>query len=103
MGHPLDASTYGRSFLYGTDDGLLSLGFVMGLDYRDPSLDGHRETQHFKQHPYVRSLLEGGRLVGYGAKAIPLGGYYAMPALVIDGPVLVGDSAGFPNARRPKG
>jgi len=103
MGFPLQAETYGGGFLYGMEDTKLSLGLVVGLDYRDPYLDAHRETQRWKQHPYLRGLLEGGRLLGYGAKSMPLGGYYAMPRLAVDGALFVGDSAGFLNAQRLKG
>ena len=103
MGYPLAAETYGGGFLYGMEETKISLGLVVGLDYRDPYLDGHRETQRWKQHPYLRTLLDGGRLVGYGAKSIPLGGYYAMPRPAIDGALFVGDSAGFLNAQRLKG
>ena len=81
----------------------MALGLVVGLDAPDPYLDGHRRPSGFKQHPYLQGLLEGGKLVGYGARAIPLGGYYAMPERVVDGALFVGDSAGFLNAQRLKG
>ena len=103
MGYPLRPDTYGGGFLYGMDGNLLALGLVAGLDAPDPYLDGHRETQRLKQHPYLRALLAGAQLVGYGARAIPLGGYYAMPERVVDGALFVGDCAGFLNAQRLKG
>ena len=103
MGHPLDAKTYGGSWLYGMGGDLLSLGLVVGLDYRRPTLDLHEELQKFKAHPWLRGLLEGGRVVGYGAKAVPLGGYHAMPAPVADGALFIGDSGGHVNAARLKG
>ncbi len=103
LGHPLDAQTYGGGFLYGMEETKLSLGLVVGLDYRDPYLDAHRETQRWKEHPYLRSLLGGGKFLGYGAKSMPLGGYYAMPRLSVEGALFVGDSAGFLNAQRLKG
>jgi electron-transferring-flavoprotein dehydrogenase len=103
MGHPLDAHTYGGSWLYGMDRNLLSLGLVVGLDYRRPTLDLHEELQKFKAHPWMVDLLAGGKLVGYGAKAVPLGGYHAMPEAVIDGAIFVGDSGGHVNAARLKG
>jgi electron-transferring-flavoprotein dehydrogenase len=103
MGHPLDAHTYGGSWLYGMDANLLSLGLVVGLDYRRPTLDLHEELQKFKAHPWLRELLAGGKVVGYGAKAVPLGGYFAMPEPVVDGALFVGDSAGTLNAARLKG
>ena len=103
MGHPLPTATYGGGFAYGMDDTHVALGFVVGLDAADPTTDGHRATQRWKMHPWLRGLLDGGKLVGYGARAIPLAGYYAMPDLVIDGALFVGDSAGFLNAQRLKG
>jgi electron-transferring-flavoprotein dehydrogenase len=103
MGHPLDGHTYGGSWLYGMDRNLLSLGLVIGLDYGRPTLDLHEELQKFKAHPWLRGLLEGGKVVGYGAKAVPLGGYHAMPEAVTDGAIFVGDSAGHVNAARLKG
>jgi electron-transferring-flavoprotein dehydrogenase len=103
MGHPLDANTYGGSWLYGMDANLLSLGLVIGLDYRRPTLDLHEELQKFKAHPWLAALLDGGKVVGYGAKAVPLGGYFAMPEPVTDGALFVGDSGGNLNAARLKG
>jgi electron-transferring-flavoprotein dehydrogenase len=103
MGFPLDDKTYGGSWMYGMDGDLLSLGLVVGLEYGRPSLDLHEELQKFKAHPYLTGLLEGGKVVAYGAKAVPVGGYYAMPERVVDGALFVGDSAGFLNAARLKG
>ena len=103
MGFPLDSHTYGGSWLYGMDANILSLGLVIGLDYRRPTLDLHEELQKFKTHPYVAGLLAGGKPVAYGAKAVPLGGHFAMPEAVIDGGIFVGDSAGTVNAARLKG
>jgi electron-transferring-flavoprotein dehydrogenase len=103
MGWPLDPSTYGGSWLYGMAGDVLSLGLVVGLDYRRPTLDLHEELQKFKAHPWLAALLEGGKIIGYGAKAMPLGGYYAMPESYADGALFVGDSAGFLNAPRLKG
>lgn len=102
MGHPLGTEELGGGFIYGMGD-LLSVGFVVGLDYSDPMTDGHELLQQFKQHPFVRSLLEGGKVISYGAKAIPEGGYYSMPQLYADGMLLVGDSGGFLNPQRLKG
>jgi len=103
MGYPLDSSTFGGGFLYGLAEDLLAVGLVVGLDYRNPTLDLHREFQRFKLHPLVKDLLEGGKMLSYGAKAIPEGGYYAVPRLSVDGALLVGDSAGLLNAMRLKG
>jgi electron-transferring-flavoprotein dehydrogenase len=84
-------------------DGLIDLGFVIGLDYADPRTDAHLLLQRFKQHPFIKALIEGGELVSYGAKAIPEGGFYAMPRLYSDGMLVVGDSGGFLNSQRLKG
>jgi electron-transferring-flavoprotein dehydrogenase len=102
MGFPL-IEQYGGGFLYTLRGNLIQLGLVVGLDSRDPRTDGHRLLQEFKLHPWVRKVLQGGEAVGYGAKAIPEGGYYAMPRLYADGMLAVGDSVGFLNAQRLKG
>lgn len=103
MGFPLPHDTFGGSFIYGLTDTLWSVGFVTGLDYRDPTTDPHGNLQRFKTHPFVRALLEGGKPVAYGAKAIPEGGYWAMPKLAADGLLMCGDTAGFLNGARLKG
>jgi electron-transferring-flavoprotein dehydrogenase len=103
MGFPLPSETFGGGFIYGMDDTHWAVGFVTGLDYRDPTTDPHGNLQRFKTHPLVKALLEGGKPVAYGAKAIPEGGYWAMPALSADGVLLCGDSGGFLNGARLKG
>jgi electron-transferring-flavoprotein dehydrogenase len=103
MGWPLPNETFGGGFVYGMGDTRWSVGFVTGLDYRDPTTDPHRNLQLFKTHPLVRALLEGGKMVAYGAKAIPEGGWWAMPKLSADGLLLCGDSGGFLNGARLKG
>ena len=103
MGYPLKSETFGGGFIYGLSEDHLAVGLVVGLDYRDPTLDLHHEFQKFKLHPYVASLLEGGKILGYGAKAIPEGGYYSVPRLAVDGALIVGDSGGLLNAMRLKG
>jgi electron-transferring-flavoprotein dehydrogenase len=103
MGFPLPADTFGGGFLYGMDDSHWAVGFVTGLDAGDPANDPHANLQRLKTHPSVRPLLEGGKPVAYGAKAIPEGGYWAMPRLWADGVLLCGDSAGFLNGARLKG
>jgi electron-transferring-flavoprotein dehydrogenase len=103
MGFPLDNATFGGGFIYGLDDTHWSVGFVTGLDAHDPTNDPHGNLQRFKQHPFVRALLEGGKPVSYGAKAIPEGGYWAMPKLSADGVLLAGDTGGFLNGARLKG
>ncbi len=103
MGWPLPNDTFGGAFIYGLDDRHWYVGFVTGLDSRDPTNDPHANLQRFKTHPFVRALIEGGKPVGYGAKAIPEGGYWAMPRLSADGVLLCGDTAGFLNGARLKG
>jgi electron-transferring-flavoprotein dehydrogenase len=103
MGWPLPNDTFGGAFIYGLDDSHWYVGFVTGLDAPDPASDPHANLQRFKTHPYVRALLEGGKPIGYGAKAIPEGGYWAMPKLSADGLLMCGDTAGFLNGARLKG
>jgi len=103
MGWPLPHETFGGGFIYGMTDTLWSVGFVTGLDYRDPTTDPHGNLQRFKTHPLVRELLRDGKMVGYGAKAIPEGGWWAMPKLSADGVLLCGDTGGFLNGARLKG
>ena len=103
LGYPSDAQTYGGGWIYGMQNRVLNIGYVTGLDYRDPLLDPHAEFQRFKEHPHIRRLLEGGKMIRYGAKTIAAGGYYAMPQLYADGVLLVGDCAGFLNSQRLKG
>src|SRR6188508_3250830 len=76
LGYPLKMEEFGGAFIYAMPDGVVSVGFVSGLDYRDPMFDPHITFQHFKQHPFVASLLEKGQLVRYGAKALPEGGWH---------------------------
>ena len=103
LGFPLSKGEFGGGFLYTLRDNLIDLGFVVGLDSKNPRTDGHDLLQKWKRHPFLRKMLEGGQLISYGAKAIPEGGYYAMPRLCADGLLIVGDSAGFLNAQRLKG
>jgi len=103
MGFPLDSNTFGGGFIYGMGRDLWSVGFVVGLDYWNPTTDPHALMQQFKQHPYVAKLLEGGTIHSYGAKAIPEGGYYSVPRLSWPGGMLCGDSASLLNSARLKG
>jgi electron-transferring-flavoprotein dehydrogenase len=103
LGYPSDANTYGGGWIYGMQNRILNVGYVTGLDYRDPLLDPHAEFQRFKQHPFLARLLEGGKMIRYGAKTIAAGGPYAMPRTYADGVLLVGDCAGFLNSQRLKG
>ncbi len=103
LGYPSDAKTYGGGWIYGMQNRILNVGYVTGLDYRDPLLDPHAEFQRFKQHPFLARLLEGGKLIRYGAKTIAAGGPHAMPQIYADGVLLTGDCAGFLNSQRLKG
>jgi electron-transferring-flavoprotein dehydrogenase len=103
MGWPLDGKTYGGSWAYGNEGDVLSLGFVTGLDYWHPETSPHTMFQRFKEHPMVAAWLEGAEIISYGAKAIPLGGWWARPRAWAPGALLVGDSGGFLNAMRLKG
>ncbi len=103
MGWPLTSKEYGGAWIYGGKDNVVSLGFVTGLDYPDPRLDPQHVLQDFKQHPFVAKLLEGGKMIRYGAKSLPYGGWWALPPLAGDGWMIIGDSAGFLNSQRLKG
>lgn len=103
LGYPLRFEEFGGSFIYAMPDGLLSVGFVSGLDYKDPMFDPHMTFQHFKRHPMIAKLLEGGQMVRYGAKALPEGGWHAIPRPYTDGALIVGDAGGFLNSMRLKG
>jgi electron-transferring-flavoprotein dehydrogenase len=102
-GWPLDAGTYGGSFLYHMEERLVAVGFVVGLGYSNPYLSPYEEFQRFKTHPAIRGFFEGGKRVCYGARAIASGGLQSLPKLVFPGGALIGDEAGFLNASRIKG
>jgi electron-transferring-flavoprotein dehydrogenase len=103
MGFPLKSETFGGGFIYGMANHLVSIGFVVGLDYKDPFLDPHNEFQKFKMHPVVSKILKGGKVQSYGAKSIPEGGWYSVPKLYANGLLLIGDSASLLNGQRLKG
>ncbi|CEL92532.1 unnamed protein product [Vitrella brassicaformis CCMP3155] len=103
VGWPLDAFTYGGSFMYHMKPNLLLLGLVVGLDYRNPYLSPYQELQRFKHHPAIRPLLEGGRCISYGARCLNEGGVQALPKLTFPGGVLTGCGAGFLNVPKIKG
>jgi len=102
-GWPLDAGTYGGSFLYHFENNLVAVGFVVGLGYRNPYLSPYEEFQRYKTHPAIRGTFAGGKRVAYGARAIAAGGLQSLPKLVFPGGCLIGDDAGFLNASRIKG
>jgi electron-transferring-flavoprotein dehydrogenase len=103
MGYPLTTKEYGGAWIYGAADNTVSLGFVTGLDYQDPRLDPQHVLQTFKQHPFITKLLAGGKMIRYGAKSLPYGGWWSLPSLAGDGWMITGDSAGFLNSARLKG
>jgi electron-transferring-flavoprotein dehydrogenase len=100
---PLDPGTYGGSFLYHLDGNRIYVGFVVGLDYADPRFKPFEAFQQFKNHPSMRTLFEGGELVGYGARTIIEGGWQSMPTLEMPGALLVGDAGGTLNVPKIKG
>ena len=102
-GWPMDEHTYGGGFLYHLDDNKVTLGFVTGLDYQNPWISPFEEMQRWKLHPAIRQHLEGGKRIGYGARAITAGGLLSLPKLVFAGGALVGCEAGTLNAARIKG
>jgi electron-transferring-flavoprotein dehydrogenase len=103
LGYPLKQEEFGGGFLYTMPDGIVSVGFVSGLDYKDPMFDPHVTYQHFKQHPVISSILQGGQMVRYGAKALPEGGWHTIPRVYADGVLIAGDAGGFVNSMRLKG
>jgi electron-transferring-flavoprotein dehydrogenase len=103
FGWPLDGGTGGGSFLYHFDDNLVSVGFVIHLNYSNPYLSPFDEFQRFKTHPLVRETFEGGKRLAYGARAITEGGYQSVPKLTFPGGALIGCDAGFVNVPRIKG
>ena len=103
LGYPLDMDTFGGAFIYGMKDRIVDIGLVVGLDYKNPTLDPHDELQRLKLHPAIQEILQGGKMIAAGAKAIPEGGYYSMPRLYGDGFMILGDSGGFLNGARLKG
>ncbi len=102
-GWPLPADTYGGSFCYHYGDNLVSIGYVVGLGYSNPHLSPFEEFQRYKTHPQIRAMLEGGKRISYGARAISAGGLQALPKLIFPGGALLGDDAGFLNVSRIKG
>jgi electron-transferring-flavoprotein dehydrogenase len=102
-GWPMDEHTYGGGFLYHLEGNRVTLGFVTGLDYQNPWISPFEEMQRWKTHPAIRAHLEGGKRIGYGARAITAGGLLSLPKLVFPGGALVGCEAGTLNAARIKG
>jgi electron-transferring-flavoprotein dehydrogenase len=103
MGYPFRRDCVGGTWIYHMADNLVSVGLVVPLDARDPLVDQHRLFQQFKQHPFVKRILEGGKPVQYGGKVIGAGGYYSMPKLCTDGAILIGEAASMVDMQRFKG
>ncbi len=103
IGWPLDSATYGGSFIYHLDPNIIALGFVIGLDYSNPYISPYDEMQRFKTHPKIKAMLQGGRCIEYGARAINEGGLQSIPQLYFPGGLLVGCAAGFLNVPKIKG
>lgn len=103
IGWPLDHKTYGGSFLYHLENNQVAVGFVLGLDYQNPYLNPYEEFQRFKHHPLIRKVLEGGRRLAYGARALNEGGWQSIPKLSFPGGSLIGCAAGFLNVPKIKG
>jgi electron-transferring-flavoprotein dehydrogenase len=103
FGWPLDNRTGGGSFLYHYGQNLVSVGFVVHLNYANPYLSPYDEFQRFKRHPAIRATLEGGKRIAYGSRALTEGGWQSIPKLVVAGGALIGCAAGFMNVPRIKG
>ncbi|NDE91240.1 MAG: electron transfer flavoprotein-ubiquinone oxidoreductase [Alphaproteobacteria bacterium] len=103
IGWPMDSDTYGGSWLYHYGENLVSIGFVVGLDYQNPSLSPYEEFQRFKHHPDIAKILSGGKRIAYGARALSEGGIQSIPKLTFPGGLLIGDAAGFLNVPKIKG
>ncbi|STY18156.1 electron transferring flavoprotein dehydrogenase [Legionella quateirensis] len=103
IGWPMDHATYGGSFIYHLSKQRVAIGFVVGLDYKNPWLNPFAELQRFKTHPLINSVLTGGERLGYGARALNEGGWQSLPKLVFPGGALIGDAAGFLNVPKIKG
>jgi len=103
LGWPLSSAMYGGGWIYGMRGNRVSLGMVTALEYCDPRFDPHEAFQKFKTHPFVKRILEGGKLARYGAKTLPYGGWYSMPRSYADGALIIGDGASLLNSQRLKG
>ena len=102
-GWPMDLKTYGGSWMYHYGENLLSVGFVLGLNYKNPHLSPFEEMQRFKTHPKFRKLFDGAKRISYGARAISAGGLQSLPKLSFPGGLIIGDAAGFLNVPKIKG
>src|SRR5258708_3441414 len=103
LGWPVSTDMYGGGWIYGLSNNRVSIGLVLALEYADPQFDPHAAFQIWKTHPFLQKLLDGGKLVHYGAKSLPYGGWYAMPRNYLDGGLIIGDSGSFLDSQRLKG
>jgi electron-transferring-flavoprotein dehydrogenase len=103
LGWPVPTDIYGGGWIYGLSNNRVSIGLVVALEYEDPRFDPHAALQTWKTHPFVRNILDSGKLVRYGAKSLPYGGWYSMPRNYLDGGLIVGDSGSFLDSQRLKG
>lgn len=103
VGWPMNQRTYGGSFIYHLSDNKVAIGFVVGLDYKNPWMSPFEEMQRFKTHPFIKPLLAGGERIAYGARALNEGGWQSLPKLTFPGGMLIGDCAGFLNVPKIKG
>jgi electron-transferring-flavoprotein dehydrogenase len=103
LGYPLTTKEYGGAWIYGISETQVSIGYVTGLDYEDPRTDPHHVFQTFKEHPLARRILDGGKMIRYGAKSMPYGGWLTMPRIHGNGWMILGDSASLLNSQRLKG
>jgi len=103
LGWPVPTDMYGGGWIYGLSNNRVSIGTVIALEYANPQFDPHAAFQTWKTHPFLRNILEGGKLVRYGAKSVPYGGWYATPRNYVDGGLIIGDSGGLVDSQRLKG
>jgi electron-transferring-flavoprotein dehydrogenase len=103
LGWPVSTDMYGGGWIYGLSNNRVSIGLVLALEYADPQFDSHAAFQNWKTHPHVKKILDGGKLVRYGAKSLPYGGWYAVPRNTVDGVLIIGDSGSFLDSQRLKG
>jgi len=103
LGWPVPSSMYGGGWIYGLSSNRVSIGLVIALEYADPRFDPHATFQKWKANPFVARMLEGGKLIRYGAKSLPYGGWYSMPKNYFDGGLIIGDSGSFLDSQRLKG
>jgi len=103
LGWPVSTDMYGGGWIYGLSNNRLSIGLVLALEYANPQFDPHAAFQTWKTHPFVKKILEGGKLVRYGAKSLPYGGWYSIPRTYVDGALIIGDSGSFLDSQRLKG